>query len=195
MEIISELFVRQFINRQIISPDKKEIYKTGLNLIIADIINFTLVLAIGVITKSFISGCIYLIMFWTLRRFSGGFHAKTYGVCRLVTLGTYILILLISMIINNYLLICTFICDLITIITMIVFAPIRHPNKELTENEVKANKLFSVVVTIFYVTISIILTIIGRKEGIVIALVLLAISVLMYIGLYTNEKEVRKNVQ
>ena len=195
MEIISELFVRQFINRQIISPDKKEIYKTGLNLIIADIINFTLVLAIGVITKSFISGCIYLIMFWTLRRFSGGFHAKTYGVCRLVTLGTYILILLISRIIDNYLLICTFICDLITIITMIVFAPIRHPNKELTENEVKANKLFSVVVTIFYVTISIILTIIGRKEGIVIALVLLAISVLMYIGLYTNEKEVRKNVQ
>ncbi len=195
MEIISEFFVRQFINRQIISADKKEIYKTGLNLIIADIINFSLVLAIGVITKSFVSSCIYLIMFWTLRRFSGGFHARTYGVCRLVTLGTYILILLVSNVLNNFLLVSSVICSIITIITMIVFAPIRHPNKELTENEAKANKLFSVVVTIFYVTISIILTIIGRKEGIVIALVLLAISVLMYIGLYTNGKEVRKNVQ
>lgn len=195
MEIISEFFIRQFINRQLISPDKKEIYKTGLNLIIADIINFTLVLTIGVITKSLINSCIYLIMFWTLRRFSGGFHARTYGVCRLVTLGTYILILLVSNVLNNFLVVSSVICSIITIVTMIVFAPIRHPNKELTENEVKANKLFSVVVTIFYVTISIILTIIGRKEGIVIALVLLAISVLMYIGLYTNGKEVRKNVQ
>jgi len=191
METISEFLTKQFITRQIIDPNKKEIYKTGLKLILSDIINFSLILIIGSLTKSFIYSCIYLIMFWTVRRFSGGFHAKTYGVCRAVTLGMYILILLVSKLLNSYLMIYTITCDFVAIITMFLFAPIRHPNKQLTENEVKANKFFSMVTTLFFAVASVVLTAISRKEGIVIALILLAISVLMYIGLYTNGKEVR----
>jgi len=195
MEIISEFLIRQFITRQIIDPDKKEIYKTGLKLILADIINFSLVLIIGALTKSFIYSCIYLIMLISIRRFSSGFHARSYWLCRLVTVGTYVIVWLISTKVNCYLILCTITCDLVAIITMFLFAPIRHPNKQLTENEVKANKFFSIVTTLFFAVASVVLTAISRKEGIVIALILLAISVLMYIGLYTNGKEVRQNVQ
>ena len=146
METISEFLTRQFISRQIINPDKKEIYKTGLKLILADIINFSLVLIIGALTKSFIYSCIYLIMLISIRRFSGGFHAKTYWLCRLVTVGTYVIVWLMSRMVNDYLMLCSIICDLITLVTMFAFAPIRHPNKQLTENEVKANKFCQVYV-------------------------------------------------
>ena len=134
-------------------------------------------------------------MLISIRRFSGGFHAKTYWLCRLVTVGTYVIVWLMSRMVNDYLMLCTIICDFITLVTMFAFAPIRHPNKQLTENEVKANRFFSMVTTLFFAVASVVLTAISRKEGIVIALILLAISVLMYIGLYANGKKVRENVQ
>lgn len=195
MENISAYFVRKFIKRNIINPDKAGIYEEGLKLITADIINFSAILSIGFLTKSFVYSCIYLLLFWTVRRFCGGFHAKTYTVCRIVTIGTFVLILAVSRIINQYFIVYVFSCDIIAIITMILFSPIRHPNKELTEKEVKANKLFSAVTTAFFSITSIVLTSFSRKEGLIISLTLLAITVLMYVGLLVNGKEENGNVK
>ena len=193
METISKRLTEKFIQRGIIEPEKQEIYKTGIELIIADIINISLILAIGFITKSFIYSCIYLIMFWTVRRFSGGFHAKSYAVCRMVFIGTYISIFCVSAIFNNWL-IASVICNIIAITTVLLFAPVRHPNKELSEREKRANKLFALIATLFFTLISIILILFGCKEGLIISLTLLAIAVLMYIGMLTNMKGGKNNV-
>lgn len=189
MEKVSELIVSKLLKNKIIISDKQEIYKTGIMLILADIINFFLVLMIGIITKSFLCSIIYLIVFSQVRKFSGGFHAKTFWLCRIVTVGTYVLIVLTSGLISrNYILI-TLCCDIFTLITMIVFAPVHHPNKDLTQKEEKANKLFAVLTTSIFTAVSITLVIFSRKEGMVISLILLAISILMYAGMLTNGKE------
>ena len=136
MEMISTFLIKKFIQRGIVEPAKQDIYKTGLELIIADIINILLILTLGFITKSFIYACIYLIMFWTVRRFSGGFHAKTYAVCRIVFIGTYISMICISAVLHRWLLV-SGVCNLIAFATMYLFAPIPHPNKELNSKEKK----------------------------------------------------------
>lgn len=193
MEAISTLLTEKFIQGNIIDPAKQEIYKTGIQLITADIINISLILIIGILTKSFPYSVIYLALFWTVRRFSGGFHAKTYGVCRCVTVGTYISVLVISRVLHGHLMLYTVIADCVAVITMLKFAPIRHPNKELTNKEIQANKLFSLLTTLLYTVISIILIAIGCNAGLVISLVLLAIAMLMYIGLLVNGKEGSRN--
>lgn len=189
METLAVKLTEKFIDREIISSDKKETYITGLKLILSDIINFSLIFIIGILTKSFIYSCIYLIVFWTVRKFSGGFHAKAYWICRIVTVGTYILILLVSGMIINYHVIIVPICNIFSVITMIAFAPIRHPNKDLTGKEVKANKLCALLTTLFFTVLSIALAIFDRKEGLVISLTLFAVTVLMYTGLLANGKK------
>ncbi|MCH5213260.1 MAG: accessory gene regulator B family protein [Oscillospiraceae bacterium] len=195
METISLCLTKKFLDRNIITPDKAEICKVGIELITADIINFSIILAIGVLTKSFIDSCIYLLLLWSIRRFSGGFHAKTYAVCRVVTVGIFAIILLINRIIHDYLLLYSIVFNITAFITMLLFAPVRHPNKNLTDKEIKANKLFSLMTTVFFATVSIVLIVIERKEGFVISLTIFAISILMYIGMLTNKKGGKHNVK
>lgn len=63
METIAIFFTEKLIQRGIVEPYKQDIYKIGMELIIADIINISLILALGLITKSFIYACIYLLIF------------------------------------------------------------------------------------------------------------------------------------
>ena len=191
MNAISNYLTQIFIQHSIIESEKQEIYKTGIKLIVADIINFSLILTIGIISKTFIYACIYLLLFWTVRRFSGGFHAKTYTVCRVVFVGTYVSIICIGSILNTRFLV-SVICNIITIITMCLFAPVKHPNKDLTIREKQANKFFALLTTLFFAIVSIILIFIGRREGLIISLILFAITILMYVGMLTNAKGGRK---
>lgn len=196
METLAVKLTEKFIDREIINSDNKETYITGLKLILSDIINFSLIFFVGIFTKSFIDSCIYLLVFWTVRKFSGGFHAKTYGVCRIVTVGTYILIFFTGKIIDDYHTIIILICNMFAVVTMIAFAPVRHPNKDLTDKEIKANKLFALITTLFFASVSVALAVVNRKEGFVISLTLFAITVLIYAGLLTNgRKEGKYNVQ
>ncbi|MCI9085140.1 MAG: accessory gene regulator B family protein [Clostridia bacterium] len=189
MESLASYLCNQCLQRKIIKPEKQEIYRVGFELIIADIINFSLIFICGILTKSFLYSCVYSLLLWFVRRFSGGFHAKTYGVCRVVTVGTYLLVFLVNKFIIEHWLIYALICDAISIVTMIIFAPIRHPNKELTLSEIKANRFFAILTTILFSLLSILLIIFNLKIGLVISLTLLAITVLMYVGLFVNRRE------
>jgi len=189
MEKLSCKFTEILLKRHIIDAEKQYIYKIGFELIFADIINIIIILFIGVIVNTFAYSLIYLALFWTVRRFSGGYHAKTYTVCRTATVGIYILIVILSKIINTGCPWAVIICNVATIITMMLLAPVKHPNKQLTQKEVKANKLFALITSLFFVILSLILINIDRKEGLVISLTLAAIDVLMYIGCCTNRKE------
>lgn len=195
LEKISSYLTDEIICRGIINSDKKEICKIGIELILADVTNFSLILVIGFFTDSVLYACMYILLLLTVRRFSGGFHAKTYGVCRMVTIGMYILILCFGKILNVHLVLCSVILNSATVATMLIFAPVRHPNKELTSVEIQANKLFSLLSTLLYSIASIILVALGRKEGLIISLILFAIAILMYVGLFTNGKEVKKQWQ
>lgn len=193
MKNISVFFVEKFIQHKIITPDKRGICKTGIELILSDIINFSLILIMGIITQSFFYSLIYIAELVLIRRFSGGFHARTYTVCRITTVGTYLVIYIMSRYINIYYWIYSMIFGIIDVLSMIFFAPIKHPNKELNETERKANKLFSVITTSGFVVMSIILSICNRKSGLIISLTLFAITILMYLGLLVNRKGENKD--
>ena len=102
---------------------------------------------------------------WAVRRFTGGFHAKTYTLCRICTVGIYALIILAGRFIKKNLLIYSVGMNLFTILTVIKFAPIRHPNKDLTETEIKANKFFAIISSVIFSAVSVFLIGVGRKEG------------------------------
>lgn len=186
MNHVAEYTTSILIKNNIILPENKELYKTGITLILADIINFLIIITISFISQTLIYGFIYLLLFLTVRVFSGGFHAKTYAVCRMTFVCTYIAVLAVAYFIGDNWILYTIMCDIAALITMVFFSPVRHPNKELSDKEIKGNKAMSLLTTTVYSILSVVLVILGRKEGLIIAIVLLAITILMYIGILTN---------
>ena len=96
MEKLSVAIVDYCIRHSKIKSEKREIYIYGFMLIFADIINFSLVILIGLCLKKFTESVLFLITLCGLRQYSGGFHAKTFVVCRLSRILTYIVVTLVT---------------------------------------------------------------------------------------------------
>ena len=71
------------IEQNIVSTKNKEVYEYGFDLLIADFINFSIILLIGTLCCKLWKTILYLIIFVGLRSVCGGYHAKTHLKCHI----------------------------------------------------------------------------------------------------------------
>ncbi len=171
-----------YIKKSYISEDKREIYSYGFKLIIADIINFSIVMLLGVISGKFLESIVFLITLCGVRQFSGGFHAKTFWMCRLSMIVTFLCVIIISHFLSEtacYNIINIGIINGISVIVIAALAPVEHPNKPLTGEQKKKNKRNAIITSLLLSVISIILIEANRIEGVTISITLTAVVILM----------------
>lgn len=89
------------ISQKIISAKDRDVYEYGFDLLIADCINFSLILLIGILWSQLKETVIYLIIFVGLRSVCGGYHAKTHCKCHICTIGAYIFFLFLQYILQR----------------------------------------------------------------------------------------------
>lgn len=191
VERIVRLLMNCLIEKQGIQKDKMDIYAYGLKLILSDIINFSIILLISVLLNHIISGIVFLITFCSVRKHSGGFHAKTFWLCRLTMVTTFLCVVAALEIISRtsfqyYLVIAL---NVFSVLIIVCFAPIKHPNKKLSEEQSKSNRRKAIIASSMFVAVSIVLIIINNGIGITIALTLTAIVVLMLVGIINTKGE------
>lgn len=176
-----------FIKRNIISIDLKEVYRYGFELIISDMINFSMILMLSFLFRQIIWGITFLVCFSTLRSFCGGYHAKTYWQCR-----TTFVLLFVAVTTINYLVkphgLTILMLDVISMLIIVHFAPIENKNKPLTEELKESGKDKSIVLAGIYTALSLFLNWQGRKEGTLIALTLLSVSILMLVEVIKKQE-------
>ncbi len=190
---LSNRTVDFFVCKNIIDIEDYEIYAYGIELLIADFVNFCMVLMIGFLLHSLETGIVFLLCFVPTRQFSGGYHASTHAKCRCAMIFTFLSLLfgvnLLPPQEYSYIL-------LMNLASLIVFwnlAPIENSKKQLSKECKKKNRTYAIVSAIVLVLISSILCILGRTEGVVITLTLFIISGLMIIE---NERQRRqRNVE
>lgn len=73
-----------------------EIYVYGFELLLSSLLETGAIILIGCLLGKFTETILFLLSFSSIRFFSGGYHAKSYLKCFVVTLISYILILLIT---------------------------------------------------------------------------------------------------
>lgn len=169
-----------FIEQKIIVAKDREIYEYGLELLLADLLNFSIILLIGSAIHQLWSTVLYLLIFVGLRSVCGGYHAKTHLLCHTCTIGVYILFLLllhIQILTNNKLIL--LLGDFIAAIPIILFAPIPHANKPLSETVRKRNRYRSIILYFFLLLSAVLLGVFGRQESSVISLALWIVSLCM----------------
>lgn len=188
---ISERIAIFLLNKKVIEEKELEIYIYGYEVLISSVIDFFIVLLIAVIFNRIILMTIFFTMFVSIRIYTGGYHADTFGkckivfimICLLVTLTAYIRILLMPMIIIM----------MFYNATVFILAPVENINKPLTNCEKTKYRNISIVLSIIWTTIAVITYFSFTEICQSIAVTALIIAVMMIVGKNINGKEVRKN--
>ena len=140
----------------VINAEEEEIYIYGFELLLSFLFSTAVILAIGIAVQAVLPTIAFLAVFIVLRSYTGGFHARTYAVCSLVTFSVYGVVMLLSHFLTvgyiEYL-----VMGVIGVVLLVIFAPVRHPNKELTAQDIKRNKIISVVVFILFLSAGVML--------------------------------------
>lgn len=189
---ISARITAFFIARSIITSDDREIYEYGFELLIADLINFSAILLIGGLAGQLWYSVLYLFIFVGLRSFCGGYHAKTHLHCHICTIGAYLLFLLCNMWLSPQNALLLLGENLLASVPVVLFAPIPHANKPLTEAVRKKNRIRSIVLYYSLTLLAFVLCLHYRQEGAAISLTLWIVSLSMIPAIYIHSRKGRK---
>lgn len=189
---ISARITAFFIARSIIASDDREIYEYGFELLIADLINFSAILLIGGLAGQLWYSVLYLLIFVGLRSFCGGYHAKTHLRCHICTIGAYLLFMLCNMWLSPDNAILLLGENLLASVPVVLFAPIPHANKPLTDAVRKKNRIRSIVLYYSLTLLAFVLCLHYRQEGAAISLTLWIVSLSMIPAIYIHSRKGRK---
>lgn len=70
--------------KETIKTEEKEIYIYGVQLIISSIINFLICIITSLLFGELLNGLIFFVAFSSLRKFTGGFHSRSFLICNIV---------------------------------------------------------------------------------------------------------------
>ena len=141
---IANAVTKKMVSNKIIDNDKFDIYAYGFEMLFAYASLVLIILLISILTNSLIESMLFLIGFYVLRKYAGGFHASTYLKCQLLFVINYILFLLIMSAIRFTSLwgVIVFL-SIISIFVVFVFAPVDHENRRFNSNEFRHFKRMS----------------------------------------------------
>lgn len=77
----------QFVKDGVVTPEDAEIVRYGLEALADNILAFLLTTIVGFFYGSLLSGIVLWMLIFPLRKYAGGYHAKTKVQCYLISVG------------------------------------------------------------------------------------------------------------
>lgn len=134
--------------------DDEEIVRRGLEVIAIKIFFAVVIIIVGLLFGCFFESVLFTIAFTSLRQYSGGYHADSQNKCFMMSTLMLIISLGIIKLVKIFpqLILPLGIFTLISIVYVLVAAPIDTPNKRLDKDEIrvygKRARIFAAVLTI-----------------------------------------------
>lgn len=121
-----------------ISEDERELYIYGFFMLLSQLMYFIVACIFGLLFQCFFDSILFYIAFQFIRRYAGGYHAKTETRCEILSTLSLLVSIAIIKVIKTYdfqtlLLFVT----IISAFCIFVFCPLDTPEKALTEKEFK----------------------------------------------------------
>ena len=152
---IAENIYDYLFKRKLINQNDREVYTYALEVIVLNVGLLITLFVISAFMKQLLFFVCYLCFFVPLRIFSGGYHAKRSEVCFTMSVGIYILALLILK--NNvhlYENTALFCITSLTLLITYIFSPIENANHPLADDQ--RNKILVRVIVLLDFTLLII---------------------------------------
>lgn len=163
---ISSFLTELMYRDNIIGKDKMDSCAYGIQITMANIINFIIAFSIGILSKSLVEMAMFYIIFVSLRFFCGGYHANSYGRCFSLFALTCLVYVAVLHGIGQYIGNSFWLLSMAIIFLGIcigIKAPIEHINRPFTSEERKLFRKRSIQIFLAWSTIGIILWV-GKLE-------------------------------
>lgn len=147
-----------------IKEEEGSVYRYGYTLFFEKIINIIIALIICMITGKWLYVAVFLFAVIPLRSFAGGWHAKEFWQCAVLSnLMIIIMLIVIEKIsITNGIIYLLF--EIITLMAIIFIIPTQNPNKKLSQNELKKYKKTTMIIWILQCCILVVLFVYKKYE-------------------------------
>lgn len=187
-----------FAEKNVIEKEDVEVYAYGYEILFAEAINWLIAAVIAIATGSILITAVYMLSFMQLRESIGGFHAKTHTGCIALSTVVYAICLwLVYVIPESFYIPITAVGLAIHNISVFILAPVEHPNKPLSDKEVKRYRKRGRILSIVYSVVCIVLVLIQKSfltgYGLAVLLGMLSASVSMDAEYILQKK--RKNIK
>lgn len=157
MEKFSSKLIEFFVSNDLIKNEDKEIYKYAVSIILSSLIHIATVMIIGLCFNLFIESLVFYFSFIAIRKFAGGYHAKTPVRCYLFSFASNIIILcLVKWLssINTLFIFIFIIFELLCVVLILLISPLDTENNPLTGQEKKMYRMLTSIITILIFIIS-----------------------------------------
>ena len=132
---LSSFLADKFFISKDANEDERELYVYGLFMFLSHFIYLVLVCIFGCLLKCVAESIIFYFAFYQIRRFAGGYHAKTELRCEICSLILMFLSIITIKLSCYYNLEVLFYCSLIAAIAIFIIAPLDTPEKPLSKKE------------------------------------------------------------
>ena len=151
--------------KEIICEEMIEVYTYGINTIFSFFISFLSIISIGALFNQFFECAVLFLSFSCLRKFTGGYHAKTSQRCFVLSMATIILnMILLKFIPINMMRILSPLFSVLSMITIFCLTPIDNINKQIDKIQHKAFRRISIGIASALVCITFILIFINQTK-------------------------------
>lgn len=157
MEKFSSKLIEFFVSNDLIKNEDKELYEYAVNIILSSLIHIATVMIIGLCFNLFIESLVFYFSFIAIRKFAGGYHAKTPVRCYLFSFASNIIILcLVKWLssINTLFIFIFIIFELLCVVLILLISPLDTENNPLTGQEKKMYRMLTSIITILIFIIS-----------------------------------------
>lgn len=146
---ITQRITDSLIKGEIIESDNCDVYEYGMEIVISDLVYFTLAVLTAIGTKTLFETFLFYIGFFSIRKYAGGFHANSYWMCHLLFLANQIgMIILQAILPVTSLLYLTVGITFISVCCIFLFAPVANENRSYTECEQKKFAISSRIISV-----------------------------------------------
>lgn len=182
-----------FVNNNAIGSKEREIYVYGSEAIFSALVNMIIVILSGLIMHEIRNALIFYAVFLVMRKYCGGYHAKTHLRCNLIFILNILVVLLLIK--NASIISVSFYVTAIIISNILIFwlAPIANENKPLENSEIEKYRKISKIFCSIFTVITVLLMSFYKTVSIIITLALLSVSLAMLITRLMKEVEVNRN--
>lgn len=131
--------VDQMKEERMIDLSESDNYEYALLTMIESFLTVTTMLVLGIICKQFVPTICFLLFFFSLRKRTGGYHAKKFWQCYLATVLTYFVVMKIAVPLSGNL---TVMCILLgcSIIFIELIGTVNHPNVDMDIYEFRESR-------------------------------------------------------
>ena len=150
---MSAFITDTLIEGKVIKAEERNLYLYCFGTVIELTANLVSTLIIGALLGKLVTALLFMLVFIPMRSTAGGYHCETAGKCYVLSMTVYLAVILTYKYISAIpLYVCTLICA-IDFAAIIILSPVVSSNKPFTTKEKIKNRRISIVLSLIYIIV------------------------------------------